>query len=142
VSALALFMSAFVSATLLPMASEVPLALIVRSTQEVVWPVTVATAGNFLGACTTYWIARAVSRKAGIGADEESTATGRTPSRAWRLFQRYGAPSLLLSWVPIIGDGIVVVAGLAPVRVVPFTIFTLAGKAVRYWVVATIALRA
>jgi membrane protein YqaA with SNARE-associated domain len=53
------FVPAFVAATLLPLASELPLALVVRQTGEIFWPVAVATLSNYLGACTTYLIARA-----------------------------------------------------------------------------------
>jgi CNT family concentrative nucleoside transporter len=37
----------------------VPLAVVIRSSNEWVVPVVVATIGNVLGACTTYWLARA-----------------------------------------------------------------------------------
>jgi hypothetical protein len=45
----ALFASAFLAATILPFASEVPLAILVRQHEAIWLPVMVATAGNFLG---------------------------------------------------------------------------------------------
>jgi membrane protein YqaA with SNARE-associated domain len=58
--------------------------------------------------------------------------------RASLLVRRYGAPALLLSWVPLLGDAIVAAAGAARMRFLPFSLWTLAGKAARYTVLALI----
>lgn len=128
-----LFLAAFVAATILPLPSEVPLGLLVRSEQYVLWPVLVATAGNYFGASTTYWLARgAIGRRA--------PAPDGTGGRALSLFRRHGAPVLLLSWVPVVGDGIVAVAGAARLPFAAFSVWTIAGKGARYLVVAWLAL--
>ena len=129
----ALFASAFLAATVLPAASEVPLALLVRRDQMLLLPVAVASLGNYLGACTTYALARAAATR--FAASTDGT------SRAARWFQRYGPPSLLLSWVPVAGDGLVALAGAARVPFLPFSLWTAAGKVARYAVVAWLALR-
>jgi membrane protein YqaA with SNARE-associated domain len=131
----ALFASAFLAATILPFASEVPLAILVRRYEEVGMLVIVATAGNFLGACTTYALAKATVPRL------LDRATPRT-RRAMSLLQRYGAPALLLSWVPLVGDAIVALAGATKLRFMPFAVWTLSGKAARYALVAWLALRA
>lgn len=61
-----LLLWSFLAATVLPLSSEIPLAGYVRSYNQIVLPVIVATVGNYFGACTTYWLARkrANSRKA------------------------------------------------------------------------------
>jgi membrane protein YqaA with SNARE-associated domain len=128
-----LFIAAFAAATVLPLASEVPLALIVRRDGDVFWPVVIGTLGNYLGACTTYILARAAVDRFG-GARAHA-------SRALRWFERYGPPSLLLSWVPAVGDGLVALAGAARVPFAIFSAWTMAGKAGRYAVVAWLALR-
>jgi membrane protein YqaA with SNARE-associated domain len=130
-----LFVAAFLAATVLPLPSEVPLGLLVRSERHILWPVLVATAGNYLGACTTYWLAR------GVIGRRASTPDG-PGGRALSLFRRYGAPALLLSWVPIAGDGLVAVAGAARLPFAAFSAWTIAGKGARYVVVAWLALRA
>jgi membrane protein YqaA with SNARE-associated domain len=56
--------------------------------------------------------------------------------RAAALLQRYGAPALLLSWVPIVGDLLVLLAGAARMPVAVFTGWTIAGKCARYAAVA------
>jgi membrane protein YqaA with SNARE-associated domain len=131
----ALFASAFLAATILPLASEVPLAILVRKHDGIGMLVFVATAGNFLGACTTYVLAKATLPRL------LDHATPRT-RRALSLLQRYGAPALLLSWVPLLGDAIVALAGATKIRFTPFAVWTLVGKAVRYVFVAWLALRA
>ena len=131
---LALFGSALLAATILPFASEVPLALLVRQHDQIAVPVAVATTGNVLGACTTYFLARSTLPKV--------LAAARPRTRvALRLVQRYGPPALLLSWVPLAGDAIVVVAGASGMRFTAFAAWTIVGKASRYLVVAWLALR-
>lgn len=126
---LLLFLSAFLASTILPLPSEVPLALVVRDTGERVWPVLVATAGNYLGACTTYLLAR-------IAADRFAPAATPRWQRAAEAIGRYGPPALLFSWLPAIGDVLVAVAGAARMPVLRFSVWTALGKAGRYAVVA------
>ena len=124
---LTLFGWSFFAATILPLGSEPALAVLVRR-EYPFWPlVLVATAGNYLGACTTYWLAKAVARD-------------RMPAAA-RLVASRGAPVLLLSWVPILGDAIVAVAGGVGMPFAAFSAWTLAGKLARYAAVAWIAAR-
>jgi membrane protein YqaA with SNARE-associated domain len=52
--------------------------------------------------------------------------------RAARWFERYGIWCLLFSWVPVIGDPLTLVAGLAKVRLLPFFVLVLVGKSLRY----------
>lgn len=126
---LLLFMAAFGAATVLPLPSEVPFAYVVRQSGDRGWPVVVATAGNYLGACTTYVLARlAVGRLM-------RAETGRW-ARAAGTFRRFGAPALLLSWVPVLGDALVAVAGASRIPFVRFSLYTAAGKAARYWAIA------
>ena len=129
---LTLFVWSFLAATILPLGSEPALALIVNRGDAIALPVTVATAGNYLGACTTYGLARFAVKR----------FTRRPPSRrferATRYVSRYGAPALLLSWVPLVGDAIVAAAGIARIRFLPFSIWTIAGKALRYLTLALI----
>ena len=131
----ALFVWSFLAATLLPLASEPLLIALVRLRGDVVAPVVTATIGNYLGACTTYWIARvAVQRFA--GADPRPSER-----RAAALLTRLGAPALSLSWVPIVGDAIVVLAGGAGIRFAVFSLWVVAGKLARYAAVAAVAAR-
>ena len=75
-----LFAWSFLAATILPLSSEAPLAALVYQRREWVLPVLVATIGNYLGACTTYGLARAAARATGAGA-----GGGRFQQQAVRL---------------------------------------------------------
>lgn len=127
---LALFGWSFLAATVAPLGSEPAVVVLIRQEYAFIAVVSVATAGNYLGACTTYWIGRAAATRL--------RTTGRDPvrQRPARLIATYGAPALLLSWVPIIGDAIVAAAGVAQIPFVRFSWWTVVGKLLRYLVVA------
>jgi membrane protein YqaA with SNARE-associated domain len=132
IALLSLFVWSFLAATVLPLGSEGPLVVYVRSYGQVTVPVLIATAGNYLGACTTYWLGRRAAQAVGGGL--EGAAEGA--SRSARLLRRLGPPALLLSWVPILGDALVALAGAARVPFGAFSIWTAMGKGLRYLAVA------
>ena len=131
-----LFAWSFLAATVLPLGSEVALAAVVRGEGQIVAPVLVATAGNYLGACTTYWLGRRAARA--VEARTKS-AVSTSQKRAARWLARYGQPALLMSWVPVVGDALVALAGAARVPFVAFTFWAVLGKALRYLAVAWVA---
>ena len=97
-----LFASSFVSATILPGNSELVLGAIVAAAPEQRWTaVAVATVGNTLGGMTSWAIGRAIPAGGGR----------RLAPRAVAFAQRYGVATLLLSWVPIVGDALCVASG-------------------------------
>jgi len=130
-----LFLWSFLASTLLPLGSEPALVAIVRQYDQILLPIVVATAGNYLGACTTFVVGKAVGR-----ATEGSDRNSRSYARALSMMQRYGAAALLLSWVPFLGDALVAIAGAVGIRFAPFTVWVVLGKAARYAFVAWIAL--
>lgn len=115
----------------MPLSSEVPLAALVHDQ-----PVLVATVGNCLGACTTYCIARWAARTTGF-----EPAKVRAHTRAVTLIRTYGAPIMLLSWVPVLGDALVAVARAAAMPFGGFSLALVIGKALRYVTVAWVALK-
>jgi membrane protein YqaA with SNARE-associated domain len=120
-----LFVSAFVSATVLPGNSELVLLAFLHSFPErVAAAIAVATVGNTLGGLTTYGIGRLLpQRKA-------------PPERALRWVRRYGAVALLLSWVPLVGDALCAAAGWLRVPWWAATLAMAVGKLARYLVLA------
>jgi membrane protein YqaA with SNARE-associated domain len=127
-----LFGVSFLAATLIPLPSELQLLLVVGATGEVALPIAVATLGNYLGACTTYALAR------GLLATRFRRAAKVHP-RVALFFERYGAATLLLSWVPLVGDAFVALAGAVPVRFAPFSVLVILGKGLRYAFVVWLA---
>jgi membrane protein YqaA with SNARE-associated domain len=122
---LSLFVTSFLAATLIPLPSELQLMLVVSTTGHVLVPLAIATAGNYLGACTTYALAR------GFLASRFRRSASVHP-RVAAFFERYGAAALLLSWLPIVGDAFVALAGAVPVRFGLFSVLVIVGKGVRY----------
>ena len=96
----ALFVLSFLAATIIPLGSEWLLVTLLLNGHEACSVVTVATLGNYLGACTTYAIGFYGSdfliRKILRVNDDSLT-------RAMSLYKNYGSWSLLFSWLPIIG---------------------------------------
>ena len=129
---LILFLWSFAAATILPLSSELPLAYSVRHHRTWVVPVAIATLGNYLGACTTYWLAR-------LAVDQTVRQPSGRFARAAGLISRYGPPAMLLSWVPLIGDALVALAGAAHMPFGRFSVWTVVGKAARYVAVAMLA---
>lgn len=127
---LVLFGWSFLAATVLPLGSEPAVVVLIRQDHSLMAVVAVATAGNVLGACTTYALGRGAARA--LATREPS----RAARRATETVARYGAPALLFSWVPLIGDAIVAAAGVARMPFVPFAAWTIVGKAARYLLVA------
>ena len=134
----ALFASAFLAATILPAQSELGLAYLVsQQNHPLIALLLVASLGNILGAMVNWYLGLMCARYQGrswfpIKADRLARAT------SW--FQRYGKWSLLLSWVPFIGDPITVAAGVLRT---PFWtavwLFSLA-KTARYCVIISLTL--
>jgi membrane protein YqaA with SNARE-associated domain len=132
----ALFLLSFFAATVIPLGSEWLIAALILHGWEVAPVVGVATLGNYLGACTTYlmglWGAGFFMKKT-VAVDEAALA------RAQRLYRRYGSWSLLLSWLPVIGDPLCLVGGAMRVNFALFTLLVAAGKLARYAAVAAAA---
>lgn len=119
----ALFLSAFLAATLLPGGSEAVFAGVLHLHPELhLAALAVATIGNTLGGMSTYWLARLLPRK-------------ELPPRL-ALVQRHGSLSLLLSWVPLIGDALCAGAGLLRLPWFACLAWMALGKGLRYAAIA------
>ena len=132
-----LFGSAFLSATLLPGSSEALLLFRLSEGQPWLPLLLVATAGNLLGSLVTFGIGRAgnlVLHRRWLRIDERDVAR----AEAW--FRRRGLPSLLLAWLPVVGDPLCLVAGLLRVHPVPFVVLVGLGKLARYGFITWLAL--
>lgn len=125
-----LFLSAVLAATLLPLSSEAVLAALTAvGGRDLVFLVLLATAGNTLGAWINwalgrYFLSWRSRRWFPIKPERLDKAT------AW--FGRYGVWSLLLAWLPVVGDPLTFAAGVLKVNVWKFLILVAAGKGARY----------
>ncbi|MBT9540160.1 YqaA family protein [Thiobacillus sp.] len=123
-----LFGSALLSSTLFPGGSEALLLYRLHQGADPLASVLTATAGNVLGSLITYGMGR-FGRKA---VQRRSEKTDQHIARAERWFNRFGRPSLLLAWLPVVGDPLCLVAGMLRVSVTSFLILVTLGKLARY----------
>jgi len=132
---LTLFIIAFLSATLLPMGSEA--LLVYDISQGYAWFVLwlVATFGNTLGSVVNY----ALGYKGEKYLEEKGHLSDEKIKKYREVFQKYGAWTLLLSWLPIIGDPLTLVAGVLRYPFKLFVILVVFAKGVRYAVVIFLA---
>ena len=134
----ALGLSAFLAATLLPAQSELGLAYLIRENQlSVIALVAVASFGNVLGAMVNWALGRTASRFQEAWWFPASPAHLEKAS-AW--YQRFGKWSLLLSWAPLIGDPITLVAGLLRTPFWTSLCLIAIAKVTRYIIIAYLAL--
>ena len=133
-----LFLAAFGAATLLPMQSEAVLVGMLLSNQYVASALlAVATFGNVLGAALNWILGRSIERfrhKRWFPVRENQL------EKAQQFYLRYGRWSLLLSWVPIIGDPLTVVAGVMREPFWSFLLLVTLAKGVRYLVLTAVTL--
>ncbi len=93
----------------------------------------VATAGNLLGSIVTYAMGRAGNA---LLHARHLFASEAQIERAERQFRRWGLPSLLFAWLPLVGDPLCLLAGLLRVSVPVFVVLVGIGKLARYAIVA------
>lgn len=131
-SLVSLFVSSFLSATLLPGNSEVMLIAMLLSGLSQPWLlVLIATMGNSLGGLTNVILGRFFPMREKSRWQEKATV--------W--LRRYGAATLLLSWMPVIGDLLCLLAGWMRIPWGPVVFFLCLGKALRYVIVAVATLQ-
>jgi len=134
----ALFLVSFLASTLLPLGSEWLLVALLLQRNDPVIAAGIATAGNYLGACTSYAIGIYGGK---LLAEKVLRIDASARERAERYFRRYGSWSLLLSWLPVVGDPLCLVGGLLRIPFTRFSLLVIAGKGARYGVVAWLTLR-
>ena len=133
----ALFLLSFLASSIIPVGSEWLLVILLLNGSDPVTTVITASTGNWLGACTTWaigvwggpYLIRRVLRLS--PADEV---------RATQFYARFGSWSLLLSWLPVIGDPLCLAGGVLRVRFLRFSILVFSGKLARYITVAWLTL--
>jgi membrane protein YqaA with SNARE-associated domain len=125
-----LFWAAFLSATVLPGSSEAALlALIALGSTSLITLVATATVGNTLGSVVNWVLGLYVERwrthpRFPVKPDDY------VKYQDW--YRKWGVWSLLLAWVPVIGDPLTVMAGVMRTPLWLFVLVTGIGKLARY----------
>jgi membrane protein YqaA with SNARE-associated domain len=133
-----LFLTALFAATLLPLQSEATLvALAYTGDYSIVALIAVASIGNTLGSVINWLLGRGIER---FRDRKWFPIKAAALDRAQRWYQRYGKWSLLLSWAPVIGDPLTIIAGVLRERLPIFVLLVGLAKTARFVVVVAVAL--
>jgi membrane protein YqaA with SNARE-associated domain len=131
-----MFAAALIAGTFLPFlpaSSELALAGMLTAGTGQPWVlVAMATTGNLVGSVINFFFGRYVS---GLTDRRWFPATEAQMKRASAQFQRYGVWILLMSWMPVLGDLITVIAGLLRTEFKLFLVLTAIGKFLRYFLI-------
>lgn len=126
------FIVSFVSATLLPLGSEPAVFAVAKANAALFWPVIlVATAGNTLGGALDYWM--------GYRAKEAFARERATRWFGW--LARHGAKTMLLAWLPGIGDPLCTLAGWLGLPFWASVTYMAIGKLLRYLTMTALLLQ-
>jgi len=126
------FIISFISATLLPMGSEPAVFAVIRSNPAIFWQVIiVATIGNTLGGMVDY----------GMGYAAKQAFDRERESYWYRWLQHFGAKTMLLAWLPGIGDPICTLAGWLRLPFWPSVFYMAVGKFARYILITWLLLK-
>lgn len=127
-----LFVVSLLSSTILPMGSEPALLGLVKLNPDLFWmALLVATVGNTAGGAISYWM--------GVGVKKTFAAEKETRWFGW--VQCFGPKTLLLSWLPIIGDPLCALAGWLKMPFWPCVAYMAIGKFLRYLILTELLMR-
>jgi membrane protein YqaA with SNARE-associated domain len=124
-----LFLASFLAATILPFSSEALLTVLLLGPLNAAGLLIAATIGNVLGSVLNYYLGykgRCLVLQKWFRISEKNFK--KTEMR----FKKYGTASLLLAWMPVIGDPLTVAAGVLRVKLLWFILLVTTGKFLRY----------
>ena len=120
----------FLAATILPFYSEVVLTTMYLSNSfETYFLLIFASIGNIMGSITNWYLGKKITL---FQNRKWFPVSPDQLERSRKYFQKYGLWSLLLAWVPIIGDPLTLLAGLLKVRFSIFFLLVSISKISRY----------
>jgi len=125
---LALFVSAFLAATILPFSSEAAFVVALKSDMPSLTALFFASAGNILAIIVNYYLGYFLYEKT-----KDKLLASRIGKKSYTLGHKYGYFALLLSWLPLIGDPLTIVAGLVRLEFVWFVIIAGGLRIARYY---------
>lgn len=126
---LGLLIVSFLAATILPLSSEIPVLLMPQLGFNKLLILLFATTGSFLGSLSNYYVGKLGNR---FFLAKYVNKDNARLQQAQRVYERWGAPILFFSWVPVVGDPLTFVPGILNQRVSTFAFWVLLGKGVRY----------
>lgn len=116
------------AATLLPFSSEVAFLTALANDMPKLTALLFASSGNVLAVIVNYLLGRFLYEKT-----KKKLLSSKTGRKAFKYGHRYGYYALLLSWLPIIGDPLTLVAGVVKLRFVWFVVIAGLLRVARYY---------
>lgn len=133
-----LFLISFLSASLLPLASEVFVLAMPPLGYNAWWIVVVATIGSYGGSVLNYVVGK---KGTDVVLGRYIKIDPKTWAKAEKFYNRWGPVALFFAWVPFIGDPLTAVAGALHMQFGIFSFWVILGKTLRYIVLLGIASR-
>jgi len=125
------FIISLISATLVPLGSEPAVFAVIKANPALFWSaIFVATVGNTIGGAIDYY----------IGWQAKTTFSKERKSRWFHWLERYGAKTMLLAWLPGIGDPLCTLGGWLKLPFWPSVAYMAVGKFLRYLTMTTLLL--
>ena len=129
-----LFASCLAAGSVVPIPSEAAFLALLLGSDFTPWTLlVVATAGNVTGSAVNWLIGRGAARLAGR---RWFPVSAETLDRGRNWYHRYGRWSLLMSWIPIIGDPLTITAGVMREPLWSFLLIVSTAKFARYAMLA------
>jgi len=126
---IALFISAFLAATILPFSSEAAFYLAITNDMPILNAMLSASSGNVLAIILNYYLGYFLYEKT-----KTKLFTSQLGKKSFLLGHKYGYWVLLLSWLPLIGDPLTLVAGLVRLKFVWFVLIAGSLRILRYYI--------
>ena len=130
---LALFFSAFLAATILPFSSELAFITALSCDMPVNSALFYASSGNILAIILNYWLGFWLYEKT-----KTKLISSKIGKKTYDYGHKYGYFALLLSWLPLVGDPLTIVAGLVRLNFIWFVIIAGSLRFVRYYFLAQV----
>lgn len=129
----ALSLLSFIAATIIPLSSEAALLAGIASGIPTTDAIIACSVGNCAACATNYVLGRFLR-----DTFHARLIASRSGQAALSWMEKYGVWSLLLSWLPIVGDPLTIVAGVVHVRVVLFLLIVCTLRIARYFVLVSV----
>jgi len=128
---IALFISAFLAATILPFSSEAAFIVALKNDMPLLNAMLAASSGNILAIIFNYYLGFFLYEKT-----KTKLFKSYIGKRAFLFGHKYGYFTLLLSWLPIVGDPLTIIAGLLRLKFVWFVVIAGSLRIVRYYLLS------
>jgi membrane protein YqaA with SNARE-associated domain len=128
---IALFVTSFIAATIVPASSSAILLAALAAKAPAVPAFIACSVGNSLGCAANYWMGFLIGKP--LIPKLEKSKSGR---KALEYTTKYGTWSLLISWVPFLGDPLTIAAGIFRVNFLKFSLIVYSLRIVGYAVIA------